>query len=169
MSIRRVGSSPVSRTRSFSGLLPNARVVELADSLDSGSSVLYGRAGSSPASRTKETRQVKPVSFLFLPARQPEAARSIKKARRWRAQVVPKASQSSPPAGGESSEIIFCRDPQCHPRGVAENTSRGASVEWSVKGGQSWGPRANVSKAVCVGRGGARERPQFLPSGRNGG
>ena len=29
-----------------------ARVVELADSLDSGSSVLYGRAGSSPASRT---------------------------------------------------------------------------------------------------------------------
>ena len=31
-----------------------ARVVELADSLDSGSSVLYGRAGSSPASRTKK-------------------------------------------------------------------------------------------------------------------
>ena len=31
---------------------PYARVVELADSLDSGSSVLYGRAGSSPASRT---------------------------------------------------------------------------------------------------------------------
>ena len=30
-----------------------ARVVELADSLDSGSSVHYGRAGSSPASRTK--------------------------------------------------------------------------------------------------------------------
>ena len=29
-----------------------ARVVELADSLDSGSSVHYGRAGSSPASRT---------------------------------------------------------------------------------------------------------------------
>ena len=32
----------------------NARVVELADSLDSGSSVLHGRAGSSPASRTKQ-------------------------------------------------------------------------------------------------------------------
>ena len=32
--------------------LPNARVVELADSLDSGSSVHSGRAGSSPASRT---------------------------------------------------------------------------------------------------------------------
>ena len=31
----------------------NARVVELADSLDSGSSVHYARAGSSPASRTK--------------------------------------------------------------------------------------------------------------------
>ena len=30
----------------------DARVVELADSLDSGSSVHYGRAGSSPASRT---------------------------------------------------------------------------------------------------------------------
>ena len=33
--------------------VPHARVVELADSLDSGSSVRYGRAGSSPASRTK--------------------------------------------------------------------------------------------------------------------
>ena len=32
----------------------NARVVELADSLDSGSSVQYARAGSSPASRTKQ-------------------------------------------------------------------------------------------------------------------
>ena len=31
-----------------------ARVVELADSLDSGSSVHSGRAGSSPASRTLE-------------------------------------------------------------------------------------------------------------------
>ena len=31
-----------------------ARVVELVDSLDSGSSVHCGRAGSSPASRTKE-------------------------------------------------------------------------------------------------------------------
>ena len=30
----------------------NARVVELADSLDSGSSAHSGRAGSSPASRT---------------------------------------------------------------------------------------------------------------------
>ncbi len=34
----------------------NARVVELADSLDSGSSVQYARAGSSPASRTKPTK-----------------------------------------------------------------------------------------------------------------
>ena len=33
-----------------------ARVVELADSLDSGSSAHYGRAGSSPASRTKKER-----------------------------------------------------------------------------------------------------------------
>lgn len=53
MSIRRVGSSPVSRTTlPLWKALHHARVVELADSLDSGSSVLYGRAGSSPASRT---------------------------------------------------------------------------------------------------------------------
>ena len=38
----------------------HARVVELADSLDSGSSVHSGRAGSSPASRTKT-----PGSFGF--------------------------------------------------------------------------------------------------------
>ncbi len=42
-----------------------ARVVELADSLDSGSSVLYGRAGSSPASRTKKERQALPVSLFW--------------------------------------------------------------------------------------------------------
>ena len=45
----------------------HARVVELADSLDSGSSVLYGRAGSSPASRTREQGPVSagagPLSF----------------------------------------------------------------------------------------------------------
>ena len=40
------------------------RVVELVDSLDSGSSVHCGRAGSSPASPTKET--VERLS-LFLP------------------------------------------------------------------------------------------------------
>ena len=54
VSIRRVGSSPVSRTTvPLQETIRHARVVELADSLDSGSSVLYGRAGSSPASRTK--------------------------------------------------------------------------------------------------------------------
>ena len=37
-----------------------ARVVELADSLDSGSSVLHARAGSSPASRT-----IKETSFVY--------------------------------------------------------------------------------------------------------
>ena len=36
--------------------LRDARVVELADSLDSGSSAHSGRAGSSPASRTKQPR-----------------------------------------------------------------------------------------------------------------
>ena len=54
MSNRRVGSNPVSRTSPFPkrSFRSYARVVELADSLDSGSSVHYGRAGSSPASRT---------------------------------------------------------------------------------------------------------------------
>ena len=42
------------QVRSRKGHLLYARVVELADSLDSGSSVHYGRAGSSPASRTKK-------------------------------------------------------------------------------------------------------------------
>ena len=45
------GSSAAIRTI-FSSEAAYARVVELADSLDSGSSVLHGRAGSSPASRT---------------------------------------------------------------------------------------------------------------------
>ena len=40
-----------------------ARVVELADSLDSGSSVHYGRAGSSPASRTRKDSR-KTVSLV---------------------------------------------------------------------------------------------------------
>ena len=38
-------------------------MVELADSLDSGSSVPYGRAGSSPASRTNKRQDVGPVFF----------------------------------------------------------------------------------------------------------
>ena len=83
----RAGSSPASRTRKKDKVplqrggtlfpLPSvrqessyrcARVVELADSLDSGSSVLYGRAGSSPASRTRKKRQAVPV-FSFWCAR----------------------------------------------------------------------------------------------------
>ena len=43
-----------------------ARVVELADSLDSGSSVHYARAGSSPASRTKKKDMTYGHVFLFL-------------------------------------------------------------------------------------------------------
>ena len=43
------------------------RVVELVDSLDSGSSVHCGRAGSSPASPTIENRKVRVcVSSCFL-------------------------------------------------------------------------------------------------------
>ena len=41
-----------------------ARVVELVDSLDSGSSVHCGRAGSSPASRTK-IKDIQRMSFIF--------------------------------------------------------------------------------------------------------
>ena len=44
----------------------NARVVELADSLDSGSSVHYARAGSSPASRTISPGASAPGLFCIL-------------------------------------------------------------------------------------------------------
>ena len=47
-------------------LSENGRVVELVDSLDSGSSVHCGRAGSSPASPTKEKHRNRKVSVLFL-------------------------------------------------------------------------------------------------------
>ncbi len=52
-------------------LVRDARVVELADSLDSGSSVHYARAGSSPASRTnRKTLEAARLRgfFLFLEA-----------------------------------------------------------------------------------------------------
>ena len=42
-----------------------ARVVELVDSLDSGSSVHYAREGSSPSSRTKQKRHAKRVFFVW--------------------------------------------------------------------------------------------------------
>ena len=47
LTIRAMGAIIIKRSR-------DARVVELADSLDSGSSAHSGRAGSSPASRTKQ-------------------------------------------------------------------------------------------------------------------
>ena len=44
----------------------NGRVVELVDSLDSGSSVHCGRAGSSPASPTKNKKDIQmDVLFIF--------------------------------------------------------------------------------------------------------
>ena len=58
----RVGSSPITRTIPQNESNRRARVVELADSLDSGSSAHYGRAGSSPASRTNE-KVLKPKGF----------------------------------------------------------------------------------------------------------
>ncbi len=42
---------------------PNARVVELVDSLASGASALYGRAGSTPASRTNPV-DIRPRDFF---------------------------------------------------------------------------------------------------------
>ena len=48
-------------------LVRDARVVELADSLDSGSSAHYGRAGSSPASRTnRKTLEAARLRGFFL-------------------------------------------------------------------------------------------------------
>ena len=44
-------------------------------------------------------------------------------------QLVKKASQSSPPAGGEKIQIIFCRGVY-----LAENTSQAASVEFVCNG-----------------------------------
>ena len=44
------------------------RVVELVDSLDSGSSVHCGRAGSSPASPTKSIEALRFGAFLFSPS-----------------------------------------------------------------------------------------------------
>ena len=53
-----------------SGNRPNkyARVVELVDSLDSGSSAHSGRGGSTPPSRTREIDKLRQelVDFLFL-------------------------------------------------------------------------------------------------------
>ena len=43
----------------------DGRVVELVDSLDSGSSVHCGRAGSSPASPTKEGIRLDILFFVF--------------------------------------------------------------------------------------------------------
>ncbi len=72
----RVGSSPITRTtflfRLWEKNFGYARVVELADSLDSGSSAHYGRAGSSPASRTTSFPQK-----LHLCARVVELADSL--------------------------------------------------------------------------------------------
>ena len=45
----------------------NARVVELVDSLDSGSSVQFGHAGSSPASRTMLLKTVRLNDLAVFP------------------------------------------------------------------------------------------------------
>ena len=53
----------------------DARVVELADSLDSGSSAHSGRAGSSPASRTKQNGYPNGVAVFVLCTRQRSCSR----------------------------------------------------------------------------------------------
>ena len=50
----------------FSYLIKYGRVVELVDSLDSGSSVHCGRAGSSPASPTKDSIEIERFRCFFL-------------------------------------------------------------------------------------------------------
>ena len=52
--------------RELTAEIENGRVVELVDSLDSGSSVHCGRAGSSPASPTKESSLSKDKLLFFL-------------------------------------------------------------------------------------------------------
>ena len=61
--------------------LRNARVVELVDSLDSGSSVHSGRAGSTPASRTKVNARNRKISGIFLTFQRETIP--LKSARKW--------------------------------------------------------------------------------------
>ena len=62
------------------------------------------------------------VGILLVPSKKQQTKGPVP---RTGPQRVKKASQSSPPAGGELSEISFCRSMY-----VAENTSRPASVEF---------------------------------------
>ena len=88
----------------------HARVVELADSLDSGSSVHYARAGSSPASRTTTKRLTafeqccKSLSFSHSVARYSVVDASTTsrvgygvKRRRYLSSGLPSTSTVSPP------------------------------------------------------------------------
>ena len=75
----------------------HARVVELADSLDSGSSVHSGRAGSSPASRTKTPGSFGFRGFLLPSAFRPDAKKHHADA--WRLIHLPFAIGKSSPDG----------------------------------------------------------------------
>ncbi len=151
MSNRRVGSNPVSRTSS----VPKkdrplyARVVELADSLDSGSSVHYGRAGSSPASRT--TSPPKTVSSVgpfwgggkncILYARVVELADSLdsgSSVHYGRAGSSPASRTTSPPKtvssvgpfwGGGKNCILYARVVE-----LADSLDSGSSVHYGRAG-----------------------------------
>ena len=61
----RTSRDSIGKRSGMTAKMKNARVVELADSLDSGSSVHYARAGSSPASRTKKKDTTFVVSFFL--------------------------------------------------------------------------------------------------------
>ena len=61
----RTSRDSIGKRSGMTAKMKNARVVELADSLDSGSSVHYARAGSSPASRTTSEQALYRLFRLF--------------------------------------------------------------------------------------------------------
>ena len=107
----------------------------MADSLDSGSSVLYGRAGSSPASRTKKKDRQKPVflfglwgceesAFIGAPAR---IQRSGSRGERSHSG----ATELSPPGGSEG--CTACGDT------VPPRAPKKRDIRWTALFFSSWG------------------------------
>ena len=102
-----------------------ARVVELADSLDSGSSAHYGRAGSSPASRTKKA-STPTGSVLFLRPRgtdlepwfNPRDSKNTSR-RRW---IFSKSSACSERSESQSRHF-FPRKVNCNRRTAIQPTT----------------------------------------------
>ena len=110
-----------------------ARVVELADSLDSGSSAQYGRAGSSPASRTKRDAPHGASLFCF-----PAAFRCTHDTP---STMSEKTSQPLPGLGG----LTCCT----HPALTHQFPAVGAAVSGTSAGASS--PAIAVSRAWVPG------------------